>query len=891
MSFLNASLLLAFAAGAVPIVLHLMSRREPRRVTFPAVRFLTRRFESNRARIRVRRWWLLALRVLALVAVAAALAHPVIRRDVSVVWITIGLVALLGVGLLAMASVAAVRTGKGAAIGFLAAAIAAFLVALGWGGYTAASGPSPTIDSASPVAIAIVIDNSPTIGWRTSDDDRVTRIRELAAWLISRVPVSSRIAVVDRSSTPAAFSLDVAGALSKVDAVQPLQVTTPIASRIDAAVRLVRTSELENRQVVVVTDLAETTWRDDARGVDVAATIGAEPPVAVTIFDLGEFRGVNRSLGLPSVVDATPPRGTATPIVATVHVSRPSDTDGENAADGDATGRDSTSGEEPIESEPAEGETTGEAVGGNVSVTAELQLYESDPRLPVVRDGRVERPAARRVDRTSRRVPIGGFGELLLTVPPLEPGTHHVAIRLSGDDPFVVDDRRYLTLRVLPPSPLLIVGDRKSDADVLAAAIAAPFEVGDPQAEYAAERIGYEDLPAVSLDGYDAIVLHDPPVSATRDRMLQSFVQDGGRLMISLGPAMGEADSRAEADAGAEADGGAETDAGPLLPEPRRRWRPVDPGTFLEVVRADHPLWDPFAGQSDTARWSDFPVHQYWQLETGNADRVLAGFAGTGHPAIIERRVAEGSVLVIATPLPALSDRTRRWNELFTASDAWPAFVLVRQISETMSGRSEVAADTAVGEPYLARLERRDESARSAADGDALRAGESASGESGSEESGSREVSDSTTARVQLFPPGDRMPVPLRVADGDASRVAVRDVAEAGTYWIRGTDLEGGFSANLDEQATSLSRVDPAGLDVWFGPDSYLLASTREEIELAEAEGTASVSLRSPAMLLAAILFVLEQLLGNRFYRSSARSDGTSSVAGAKPAAGGTVAA
>ncbi len=879
MSFLNASLLLAFAAGAVPIVLHLMSRREPRRVTFPAVRFLTRRFESNRARIRVRRWWLLALRVLALVAVAAALAHPVIRRDVSVVWITIGLVALLGVGLLAMASVAAVRSGKRAAIGFLAAAIAAFLVALGWGGYTAASGPSPTIDTASPVAIAIVIDNSPTLGWRTSDDDRVARVRELAAWLISRVPASSRIAVVDRSSTPAAFSLDVAGALSKVDAVRPLQVTTPIASRIDAAVRLVRTSELENRQVVVVSDLAETTWRDDARGVDVAGTVGAEPPVAVTVFDLGDFRGVNRSLGLPSVVDATPPRGTATPLVATVHVSRPNDTNGENATDGDTVGRDSkgdteSGGGEAGEAAASERAASQRAVGGEVSVTAELQLYESDSPLPVVRDGRVERPAARRVDRTSRRVPIGGFGELLLTVPPLEPGTHHVAIRLSGDDPLAVDDRRYLTLRVLPPSPLLIVGDRKSDADVLAAAIAAPFEVGDPQSEYAAERIGYEDLPAVSLEGFDAIVLHDPPVSATRDRMLQSFVRRGGRLTISLGPAMREADS------------GAKADAGPLLPEPRRRWRPVDPGTFLEVARAEHPLWDPFAGQSDTARWSDFPVHQYWQLETEDADRVLARFAGTGHPAIVERRVGEGSVLVIATPLPALSDRTRGWNELFTASDAWPAFVLVRQISETMSGRSEVAAETSVGEPYLARLEGRDEPTRSAADADAVRAGASASEGAGSQEDG-----DATTARVQLFPPGDRMPVPLRVTGNDASRVTVREVPEAGTYWIRGTGLEGGFSANVDEETTSLSRVDPAGLDLWFGPDGYRLASTREEVELAEAEGTASVSLRSPMMLLAAILFVLEQLLGNRFYRSSGRSDGTSSVTGAKPTGGGTVAA
>ncbi|MEE2935991.1 MAG: BatA domain-containing protein, partial [Planctomycetota bacterium] len=66
MTFFNATLIFGITAIAVPLVLHLVARREPRKVVFPSVRFLTKRFESNRSRLRVRRWWLLALRIAAL---------------------------------------------------------------------------------------------------------------------------------------------------------------------------------------------------------------------------------------------------------------------------------------------------------------------------------------------------------------------------------------------------------------------------------------------------------------------------------------------------------------------------------------------------------------------------------------------------------------------------------------------------------------------------------------------------------------------------------------------------------------------------------------------------------------------------------------------------------
>ena len=58
MTFVTAGLLAGVAAVAVPIVLHLVMRRQPQSFEFPALRFVKRREEANRRRLRLRHcWW------------------------------------------------------------------------------------------------------------------------------------------------------------------------------------------------------------------------------------------------------------------------------------------------------------------------------------------------------------------------------------------------------------------------------------------------------------------------------------------------------------------------------------------------------------------------------------------------------------------------------------------------------------------------------------------------------------------------------------------------------------------------------------------------------------------------------------------------------------------
>jgi hypothetical protein len=77
-SFLHPWLLVALGAAAVPILLHLVSRRDPPVVIFPAVRYLVTATREHERRFRVRHWLLLALRTLLVVALVLAASGPLL---------------------------------------------------------------------------------------------------------------------------------------------------------------------------------------------------------------------------------------------------------------------------------------------------------------------------------------------------------------------------------------------------------------------------------------------------------------------------------------------------------------------------------------------------------------------------------------------------------------------------------------------------------------------------------------------------------------------------------------------------------------------------------------------------------------------------------------------
>ena len=81
MTFLHPWLLLGLVAAGIPLLLHLVQRREPPTVVFPAVRYLVDATREHQRRLRIRHWLLLLLRTLLVTALVLAAAAPTVRRS------------------------------------------------------------------------------------------------------------------------------------------------------------------------------------------------------------------------------------------------------------------------------------------------------------------------------------------------------------------------------------------------------------------------------------------------------------------------------------------------------------------------------------------------------------------------------------------------------------------------------------------------------------------------------------------------------------------------------------------------------------------------------------------------------------------------------------------
>jgi hypothetical protein len=74
--FLHPWVLAGLAAAGIPVVLHLLQRREPPTIVFPAVRYLITATQQHQRRLKIRNWLLLLVRTLLVVALVLAAAGP-----------------------------------------------------------------------------------------------------------------------------------------------------------------------------------------------------------------------------------------------------------------------------------------------------------------------------------------------------------------------------------------------------------------------------------------------------------------------------------------------------------------------------------------------------------------------------------------------------------------------------------------------------------------------------------------------------------------------------------------------------------------------------------------------------------------------------------------------
>ncbi|MBI2480356.1 MAG: BatA domain-containing protein [Planctomycetia bacterium] len=296
MAFVNLSLLLGGLFTAIPVVLHLVMRQQPKRLMFPAMQFLRQRRETNRRKLRLKHWLLLALRCGAIVLLALAFARPSVLSAVAGQWILIALVGagFLVVGALTTASIVQ-RKGK-LLTGSLAAITLASIVALAAMvvGLVNRSAGVLLGDEQAPVAAVMIFDTSPHMEYRYQNRLRSEVAQEMGNWLIGQLPPDSEVAVLDSRQSPAVFAVDLASARKAIDRLQVTEVSQPLPSVVLKGLHLLASSEKSRKEVYLFTDLANSAWQDPTGSL--AKTLDASANVLLYVIDVGVLEPSNAAL-------------------------------------------------------------------------------------------------------------------------------------------------------------------------------------------------------------------------------------------------------------------------------------------------------------------------------------------------------------------------------------------------------------------------------------------------------------------------------------------------------------------------------------------------------------------------------------------------------------------
>ncbi|HPM84827.1 MAG TPA: BatA domain-containing protein [Candidatus Anammoximicrobium sp.] len=803
MAFVNFSLLFGGLLLALPIVLHLVMRQQPKQLIFPALRFVKQRQDANRRQLQLRHWLLLLLRCLAIAMLAAVLARPSVPSMALGDWILIGLVGtvLLLVGLLAVLALLQ-RRGRWVSGGFGLATVALALALAVMLHRTLARDESATIgNERAPVAAVLVFDTSPRMQYLRQNHTRLDQAREIAHWLIRQLPGDSEVAVVDSRPGGAAFAVDLAAAQRSIERLETTGVPSPLTDVAERAVKLAQTSQKPRKEVYLFSDLSRASWmgpssailqeqqRANARrspsrmghsSAILRQRLQESGDVLLYVIDVGVDQPQNMLLGVPSL---------------------PSDV--------------------LAKSNELEVQTKLECLGPGGTNTVELYLEEPDPELPVIRDGKTVLPASKLRAQQVVTVPDDGSQLVRFHVSSLDAGTQQGTLRISGQDGLAWDNTRYFTVAVQEASPVLVLAPPTVITKFFVEAIA-PYEFRQRGRARVDVRVEEQARwPNLALNEYAAVCILDPvPLTPSAWETLTGYVRNGGGLALFLGH---NADTTSFNIPTARKLTGGKLD---------RQWR--SPGdVFLTIRDLSHPMTAAFRDLATSVPWDRFPVYRHWGLEEiAPPTRVIVRYSNN-QAAIIETPLGRGRVLTMTTPVsdPAQLQGRQTWNELPTGSDAWPYLVLVNEMVRYLTDAGGTKLNYLAGETAALPNAR-----------------------------------DKEPERYQLFTPLDQ-PQDVTAAEG---QVVVKFTELPGAYRLKGflqRPVVRGFSVNLPESASQLTRLAREDLDELLGAGRYHFARSQDEIVLGVGEARMGREFYPFLLPLLALILGLEHLLANRFYR------------------------
>jgi hypothetical protein len=240
--------------------------------------------------------------------------------------------------------------------------------------------------------------------------------------------------------------------------------------------------------------------------------------------------------------------------------------------------------------------------------------------------------------REQVKVEAGAMQSLRFDLPPLAEGLWQGTVALEAEDDLPLDNQRDVALLASPPYQVLLVDGRPSASPLLSSTylleaalrLADPDEL-NPSSPFEPRRIAVGD-PLPKLDKFDGVVLSDVgELDAKAAQRIAEFVEGGGGLLVFCGENVTADRVRSLEAAGLT--------VGPIEGVERASDLPLR----LKHWDAQHPIFSAFSDPQlgDLQR---LPFSAATQIAPSDDALVLAEFA-SGRPAVIERRLGQGSVI------------------------------------------------------------------------------------------------------------------------------------------------------------------------------------------------------------------------------------------------------
>ncbi len=314
-----------------------------------------------------------------------------------------------------------------------------------------------------------------------------------------------------------------------------------------------------------------------------------------------------------------------------------------------------------------------------------VYLESPDSELPMIVDGEVRLPAEKLRGQRELSLDLDQSQSVEFTVGGLDMGTLHGRIHLAGDDGLAVDDTRYFTVRVHPPWRILVVAGPAA----IPATSSRPYRrtrSARGQAIFACDEIAADKLAETDLTPFDAVSLLDPPpLPAAVWQNLSDFVDRGKGVGLFLGRNAKIGDWNQPV-------------VQQLAPATIARiWRTGPAGISWMLGSDPHPILEVLRPLQSTVPWSEFPVLRHWQVGPLSPGGLVVMRFGDGQPAILERGIGLGRVLMTTTPLSDPSNEHGRtlWNR---GLDSWPFVVLVNEMHKYLVQGSQSKLNFDVGQ-------------------------------------------------------------------------------------------------------------------------------------------------------------------------------------------------